>query len=553
MPNIVQYENTQNGLQPSEIGVESTAQAGRHIGAFYNQWSEALRQFGDRTGTALGRSIADAGAVAAGYMEHREISQGAANFAQLNDALTQKWNDTAKNADPNDPTTATKFREEMEPTLEKFRDSFMTEGGQKWAETRVDALRSHMFEKTSADMSSLAAQAVSNNVRQMTNTMSNTAMTDPSAVDHLIDSVKHSVGGMVDSSPNIRGVDAAKAKMQVTESAIEHIVKSGAIGAIAQSGNPEATAAEWGRRYPQYISGDELKTLGANARQQVRAARMDDAYAHHIEQIDATERDDKAKDQVLRNLYSDDPQERQGVNAKAIVNNPNLKPATKENLIRLTEREMKPETERRISEQSTVGLLRQLYAPDADVDAVVKAATEARVKDPGSPGSITQQDYNTIRNEAAGRKTPEGQALAADRGEFFKRYAASIDPTMQEKLDTRSSAQFYRAEMDARRQEAVLKQKGLDPHLVYDPRSEYFFGKSENLAKYNVSLADKVKAKALDLQSGINLTGPGKTTTGSETIEIPAGMSPEEALEKYAGKTVRLPNGDVRTMKEKPR
>jgi hypothetical protein len=39
--------------------------------------------------------------------------------------------------------------------------------------------------------------------------------------------------------------------------------------------------------------------------------------------------------------------------------------------------------------------------------------------------------------------------------------------------------------------EDVLRKKGLDPHLVYQPESEYFFGRSANLMKYRPSLQEK--------------------------------------------------------------
>src|SRR6185437_6196173 len=106
------------------------------------QAAEARRTVGDQEGRMFGSAVEAAGNVAVDYAQHQEISHGAAAYAGLNDALTQTWNDTVKTADPNDPNVAAKFREQvLEPQLEKFGQSFLTEGGQKWAEARVDALR----------------------------------------------------------------------------------------------------------------------------------------------------------------------------------------------------------------------------------------------------------------------------------------------------------------------------------------------------------------------------------------------------------------------------
>src|SRR5690349_18231587 len=117
MPQIRQYEAPNLGLEPSETGVQAAASAGRLAGRFYNQAAAATERVGSLTervgamkaaeGEQFARNLAggirDAGSVAVQYAEHQEISHGAASFAQLNDVLTNAWNDTAKNADPNDP------------------------------------------------------------------------------------------------------------------------------------------------------------------------------------------------------------------------------------------------------------------------------------------------------------------------------------------------------------------------------------------------------------------------------------------------------------------
>jgi len=271
MPQIRQFNAPALGLEPTETGIRATTDAARRAGASFNEVAQESEAVGNRFARGIGTAVQAAGDQVVAYAEHREIAHGAAAWAGLNDQLTQQWNDIAKNADPNDPTVAAKFRENvLEPALEKYRDGFLTEGGQKFAESHVERLRDHMFQKTAADMSSLAAKAVEVNVRTTANSLSNTAMTDPSAVPHLISSVDGMVGDMVGSSPNIKGAESAKVRLDLTERMKEQIVKAGAIGAIQRSANPEATAAEWGAKYPDYVNGAELKQLGTIARAQQR-------------------------------------------------------------------------------------------------------------------------------------------------------------------------------------------------------------------------------------------------------------------------------------------
>src|SRR5579859_4104720 len=104
--NIKPYEAPQNlGLNPTEIGVDATAAAARRLGAYGNQIADALNQ----TGKNIGSALKDAGEVAVNYMDHREISAGAANGAQFVSNFNDAWNQTVKNADPNDPSVKQKF------------------------------------------------------------------------------------------------------------------------------------------------------------------------------------------------------------------------------------------------------------------------------------------------------------------------------------------------------------------------------------------------------------------------------------------------------------
>jgi hypothetical protein len=536
VPNIQQYSNPLDVPHPTETGVNAVVQSARRAGAAFNEAADAVHTVGDQNARMLSSSIRSAGAVAVDYMEHREVSHGAAAYAGLNDQLTQKWNDAVKNADPNDPEVAQRFRENvLEPELEKFGQSFFTEGAQKWAETRVQSLRNHMYEKTSADMGTLAAQSVTQNVHATRNALSNTAMTDPSSVPHLLEGIEGTVGAMVDSSPNLKGVAAAKARGELTEHMREEIVKAGAIGAIQKSGNPERTAEEWGAKYPQYISGSDLKALSANARQQLRAARTDAAYADHLAKVDAQDRSDQVETGYLKKLYSGDPKVQSEVSTKAIVNDPNLTRVAKERMINVVDREMKPETAAATSNGNYIGILGDIRSGKInDVDPIYKARQD---------GKLNRADFNQAIKDFNDFRSPQGETLAKDRGEFFKRYAATIDGAMDFGGHSALGSQsMYKAEMDARRMEDDLRKKGQDPHSLYDPSSPNFFGRG--LSKYQVSLQDALKFQKSVSGSDTNLTGPNKTITGMEVKEAPITLPPLDKREK--GQVYPTPRGTMR-------
>lgn len=447
------------------------------------------------TGNRVAGAARDSLEVVKDYEDHREISAGAASFAQMQSNLTDQWNQVAKHSDPNDPSVAAKFRETvLEPALKQFQSGFNTDASQKFAEQKIDALRQHMFEKTAADMSTLAGVAVHKNLTDSTTAMSNTAITDPSSVPNLLAGVDHSIAGVVGSSPTLSATDAARVSAEVSSATKKAIVQSGAIGAIQKSGNPEATADEWIRKYPDYINGNEAKMLAGNARQQIRANNYDTEFSRRRQKEIATDRSNEATSQYLIDVRSQDPKLANDPTAKKILNDQTLTKTDKNNLLNYVDRQLKPETDSRLSQGTFVSLLRDLRAPDADPDKVMQKAWDARLSDPGKPGSMSEKDFNQFRAEVVARKTPEGAALEHDRADFLKNYAPSIVGTNYQ--PGIGDPKLYNAEMDARRVENDLRKKGLDPHLAYDPASPHFLGKPERVQKWQSSLQQDLQTRA---------------------------------------------------------
>lgn len=490
MGTIREYTSDVSTLRPSETGIDATVQGARRIGAL---GSAAASQIAE-TGRDIGSGIKAVGDAAVNYFTHKEISSGAAIFANLQDTLTQQWNDVATKADPNDPTVANRFREQvLEPSLEKYRENFNTEGGQRWAESHIESLRGHMFQKTAADMSTLSAHAVSVNMTETANRMSNTAMVDPTSVPHLLETADGMVGGIVDSAPNLKGADAAKVRMDETEKMKASIVRAGAQGAISRAADPEAEARKWGEQYPEFISGQDLKALSQNARSEIRARNYDFETNRRREKEIAQDKSSSAFNQYYIDIRTNDPKIANDPTSQKILHDPNLTKQDKGSLMRLIDRELKPETDARISGQTAVQLFRQMADPNADPGKVRQAIIDARSKDPGTPGSLSKADYDDAMKNLSDLKTPEGMALTSERNEFIKRYSVVIGGKDYEfGLKTaQGETAIYQLEKDARRQEAMLKAKGQDPHSLYEPSSPNFIGK--NISKYQVSMQQQLQ------------------------------------------------------------
>lgn len=530
MPNIRQNDAPSGlTLNPSSLGTDATAAAARRVGSFYNQEAGALSELGSRTaqlgsdqeralrsvGHGLSQGIEAAGDVAVKYLDHQEISHGSATGAQLLSDLNSKWNETIKNADPNDPSVAAKFRETVvEPSLAKFKEAFSTENSQKWAESYTERNRQHFFEKTSADMSTMAGVALKVNVEKTVNTLSSTVRNDPTSLDLALRTADSSIAALATSSPNIDGVMAAKVQGELGLHAKEAIVKSWFLG-VAEK-NPEAAvkALESGK-YAEFIKGDEARTIIGYARTNARLAQSESRNARVMGDYVAKQEFHKAANDLELSTAPGSPGDRpvlpkdywQKIREIGQMPGAQLEPGRLKSMVengeRITERLNKPEPLGRVSHDTTMGMLNRIRATDdsrlVNNDDIYKAYGE---------GKLNTGDFNFLVKEFKEQRTPEGEALSKDRAQFFKQYTGAIDSRYDPIL---GSPKLYAAEMDARRLEQELRKAGKDPHLAYDPSSEYFFGNPKRLQKFQGSMQGDLTDKAASPSS------PAKVTEGNDT------------------------------------
>ncbi|MDO8596635.1 MAG: hypothetical protein Q7R45_08425 [Sulfuricaulis sp.] len=284
------------------------------------------------------------------------------------------------------------------------------------------------------------------------------------------------------------------------------------------------------RQYDNLASTDALRADTIAARQQKRQ--------------DAVE-----EDAIIRDAASDNPI----LTDKDIKNNWKMSPEARMRMIAWRHRDGLPEPMARVSAATSTDLFRRMNLPDGDPQKLtdILAIREAYAPPDGSRGKLTRADEEWLEKRFIEAKTPTGEMLSRDRGEFFKRYAASIDGAMELMGHSALGSQkLYEFGKDAIRQEDELRKRGEDPHLLYDPASKYFLGKPENIGKYHVSMQESTNYQnslggLAKKKPSVNLTAPGTTVTGTQIIDIPVGMAPAEVLKKYSGKRVRLPDGRI--------
>jgi hypothetical protein len=563
VPNIRTFDVPQEQLAPSEIGIESTAAAARRGGTFYNQAAAALEARGQQAGSA----IKDAGGLAIKWQQQREISKGAADFAQMDNSFTRQWQIEAKNTNGDDPTVATRFRAGMEPAFDKFKNSFLTEGGRLWAEDRIDQYRRHMFEKTNADMASAASDALHSNLNRTSALDQNTLYNDasPRTLAEKFNAIDKTIEGLA-SNTSLSPAEYRKAHTETADEIKQKYVTSTITGIIDKGGDTRA----WRKiatdpKYAQYIDAGAMHRYGQREEFMQRAIERDaksaEAEEKRANQNSALDRADELRTKYINpdtGEYTFPKNFRQQVLTDPVLAK---YPAARVALLRDYD-----QIERGTKDTKLAAKSLQTWRTLAGQINRGEITNEQPILD--QIDNLTRTDLNDLVKRLQESRSPDGQTIGKDRDNFIKKFGPLIDGDYKFQYQQHSllgSQQMYQFEWDARAKENVVRQEGRDPHGVYNPSSPDYFGAPANISRYRVSAQEAQAYEKLQKdidkatsQENKNLTGPGKTVTGTEVIDIPPGMTPAQALEwarnnnVSVGTSLRLPDGRIRPMPPEP-
>jgi len=234
MPKIAEFEAGSGRIQPSETGIEANVQAGRRIGLYFHQIGEDTSQ-----------DIRDNGQMYQDQVFRQQVTHAEAVKAQGWASLTTDWNTTAKAADPNDPTTADKWRQDkLEPWLKQWAAGFTTEKGQIYAAEQSAEIRQHFTEMTLGDQGRLAGIAAKQNVNDASNGFGAAARADGTVrgIQTIMGSFEQGQGAVVDSHSNLTAEDAANVKASIHSQGKSYIAMQGLEGMIESGPNGIAAA-----------------------------------------------------------------------------------------------------------------------------------------------------------------------------------------------------------------------------------------------------------------------------------------------------------------------
>ena len=470
--NISTYDPSLPDIRPSEVGVEATATAAYRANRAFTELGSSIEQTGRQLGQDIGQGVkADVGA-AYDMAVHKEVAHGSAAESGLINQANDAWNSimTDPKTDPNDPNIAANFQQKvLQPMLDKFSNGFATEGGQDWAQRRTESIQQHFIASTSADMGNLAKAAVDKNIKMMSDSDTNTVMTNPARLPFLLNSAQDRINSILATSPNLKGAALAQAKETLPFDYQRGLVRSAAIGAIMQSGDPEGTAKAFGAKYPDLISGADLKVLSSQARTQLRmnnaAAKAQEVATKQLQQMDY---DQKSTALAGSLIGPDGKLQTAGPDwfkqAKQLSLHPGAKPGTFDALMTFGEKHIEgandktdPAVEQKLADGISDGTTKQIDLIKASNDGTLSDKKFARlnanltmINDMGEKGDGFKVSMDAVKDIVIDKSKVQDRIGASIYSNFFntfgpayaKRIAAGQDKPND--LDLRDANSFIR-------------------------------------------------------------------------------------------------------------
>jgi hypothetical protein len=169
MPNIRTYDQQIDAPHANMGGMQDPVAAAQSASVGLKTSAKFLEEGSQRLGV---------------IQEQNETSKLSANLAITQANLTNKWQDTIKNADPNDPEVAKNFMEnEVGPALDKVGEGLGTTGARDmYARARAGVQASFMV-KAHSDQAELAGVAAVQNYVTAKNQLTSATLVDPTSLD----------------------------------------------------------------------------------------------------------------------------------------------------------------------------------------------------------------------------------------------------------------------------------------------------------------------------------------------------------------------------------
>lgn len=509
--NISEYTSQVDSLRPSDRGISAAEQAGNRINRIYTEEAASVKQAGDQLATGIKGDINALGAAAVQYVDYQDKSKVSAAATSGLANIEQAWQTTIKGrgspgddnyiapADPNDPTVLQRFTEEhINPFLDNLKKIPMGENGQNYALGKADQLEQHLSTQFRADASNLAAKGAILRDQSTTNSLGQLVQTTPTAgnIDFAIKQQSESLD-IAKSSGAITAEQALVLEAHKQEK-IKALVHTGIMSAATKAEKPEAVVQALTDKYQQYVTPEEQTTF-MNAARTITRARAADENAVRTQQERQQKDAAYSRTSQYASQYLADPSK---VSLDKMVNDPvyQARPDLLREGIGVIQELRRVQNEgdqigKDVSQANSHSLMQRITAAGDDPNRIVDRSP---IDQAFIDHKINKDDYTFLLGQQKAIEAPLEKEITDARKRFFTDNAMVIDPHT-ENLGTPTvlgKQQTFAAQQEAIRQENFLRQKGQDPHSLYDPNSPNYFGKQ--LSRFAVDTSGQLTSASSD-------------------------------------------------------
>lgn len=307
--------------------------------------------------------------------------------------------------------------------------------------------------------------------------------------------------------------------------------------------NPEATlkALEEGK---WDLSPEQRSTAIDKSHAEIRAARAETAYVRAEEARVKQEKNDKARDQVFATVMNGT------FSRRAVMDNPDLTPATREHLVMLAEARAKAAAgqERQSDPATKRDLFMAATAPEGDPRRVYNADTIFKAVE---AGKLNPTDANWLNGIVAQQRDENGRGFGQRLNQRMLVLGRALNDSPEYKNQPDLSIGIQNTLIsDVEKKASQMRKEGKSPDGLLDEDSKDYYFKpgvlKDAAAKVKKQALDMAKAGAVQVNSvadmltqpdGTSLIdGTGKITTMTPALRKKLGGSAAPALER--GSTV---------------
>lgn len=263
MPNIEEYINREKAPAASSAGSEAFEIEGRHIESAFSEG-----------GSALGRGIAVVGKEVQQHDELQDSSQISAESAKAFAEMSSDLDQTMRNADPNKiDDTADKWRDKQSGAIDNLFQNVRTSQGEDMAARMRSTLRQEATRSSMSYQSTIAGQAVVQNLDTTKNYLAQGVSANPSMLPTALAIMQNGLDEQLKNHTVLSADEVAKVRDQYGNKTAKDLGIA-AYKTMAES-NPEEAMKELNDPKGMLgglFSGEELATLNTFGQTQIKIA-----------------------------------------------------------------------------------------------------------------------------------------------------------------------------------------------------------------------------------------------------------------------------------------